>query len=48
MRQRGRQHGWRATTYQQLSQQLTLVCVSLVADTVKYEPLCEARLIEIT
>ena len=42
--------GWRAATCRQRSQHLhlTLACVSLVAHTVKYEPFCKARDIEVT
>jgi len=40
--------GWRAATYQQLSQHLTLACLSLVAHNVKYEQFGKARRIEVT
>ena len=40
--------GWRAATCRQRSQHLTSACVSLVAHTVKYEPFCKARDVEVT
>ena len=40
--------GWRAATYRQRSQHLTLAYVSLVAHNVKYEQFRKARRIEVT